>query len=241
MLMLTRVLGRAACGLAFLIGGAGAASAGSFSINPIRLHLSGSQMVGSMTVRNQDTIPTVVQLELMKWSQQDGSDLYSPAKDMLATPPIFTLPPGGSQVIRVGLRGSPDAQVEGAYRMFLREVPSPPTPGFQGLQVVLNISVPVFVKPAVSAMPALQWAAVRAGQGKLKVSLTNGGNAHVRMDSFKMVRPDGLELSGPQIPTYLLPRQSRDWIIDAAATPGTKLQIRAQTASGEMQGEAVVQ
>src|SRR3546814_9833017 len=68
----------------------------------------------------------------MAWSQSGGKDVFAAVDDILATPPIFTIPAGGSQVIRVGSRRAPDPQHERAYRLFLREVPPAPQPGFQG-------------------------------------------------------------------------------------------------------------
>ena len=73
----------------------------------------------------------------------------------MATPPIFTVPPKGTQVIRVGLRRAADAQQGLSYRMFLQEVPPPPRQGLQGLQVALRLSLPVFVMPARDARPVL--------------------------------------------------------------------------------------
>lgn len=93
--MLRRALSRAACALAFLLAGTGAACAGSFQVNPVRATLTASLPVGSLTVRNTGSEPAVVQLEVVSWSQQAGNDVYTPTKEILATPPIFTVPAGG--------------------------------------------------------------------------------------------------------------------------------------------------
>ncbi len=51
-------------------------------------------------------------------------DVQVVSSDLLATPPIFTLQPGGSQIVRVGLRGARNVPGEVTYRLSLREVPS---------------------------------------------------------------------------------------------------------------------
>jgi fimbrial chaperone protein len=235
---------RSPLGCAFLLLGVLAASwahAGSFQVSPVRATLSAAQAVGSMTVRNDGTEPTVVQLQVVSWSQEQGKDVYSPTKEILATPPIFTVPPGGAQVVRVGLRRSPDPQRELTYRLFLQEVPPPPKPGFTGLTVALRISLPVFVRPAVAASPVLRWRAVRTAQGQLKVGLTNDGNAHVQVANFKLGLGGGAQPGTTQAVAYVLPGQSRDWLVNMAAPPGATLRIHAETDAGDMQTEVVVE
>lgn len=238
--MLPRVLRQAVCGLALSIAGAGAASAGSFAVNPVRATLSASQPVGALTVHNTGADPAVLQLEVVSWAQQEGKDVYTPTREILATPPIFTLPAGGSQTIRVGLRRAPDGRRELTYRLYLQEVPPPPKPGFQGLQVALRIGVPVFVSPPVAAKPALTWQAARTAQGQLRVSATNSGNAHVQVANFKLSLGGGTELGTQQVAAYVLPGQGRDWLVKADAPAGAVLRLSAQTDAGDVQADMVV-
>ena len=129
-------------------------------MSPVRATLSARQQVGALTVRNDGAEPAVVQLEVLSWSQQDGKDVYVPTAEILATPPIFTVPAGGSQVVRVGLRRAPDPGASSPIGCICRRVPPPPKPDFQGLQVALRIGVPVFVLPPAPA----QAGAALAGQ-----------------------------------------------------------------------------
>ena len=95
--MPTHLLRQAAFGLLLLFAGVSAASASSFQVNPVRAALSPVQPVVALTVRNIGTEPAVMQLEVMNWSQQEGQDVYAATKDILSTPPIFTVPGGGSK------------------------------------------------------------------------------------------------------------------------------------------------
>ena len=240
--MFARITGQAAVGLAFLLGAAGACTAGSFAVSPVRATLSSSQRVGSMVVRNTGAEPVVVQLEAFDWSQQEGQDVYTATKEILATPPIFTIPPGGSQIVRVGLRRAPDPQRELTYRLYLQEVPSA-KPDLQGLRVVLRMGVPVFVAPAVAAAPVLRWHAARHAGNTLKLSLTNNGNAHIQIAKSKLTLADTTHAVATQeVAAYVLPGQTRDWLVKASALPppGAALRVFAQTDSGDMQAEVVV-
>src|SRR6185436_10193437 len=96
------------------------AHAGSFSISPIRLDLSAGAKTAALTVRN-DAQEVLVQAEMMLWEQVDGEDRLTPTRDLLVSPAVFTLPPNGSQLVRVALRHVPaDVTRELAYRLILQ-------------------------------------------------------------------------------------------------------------------------
>ncbi len=225
-------------GGAYLLAGLllhGAATAGIFSVNPIRATLSAGQPVSAFTVTNNGDQPSVIQLELVSWSQQDGQEVYVPTADILATPPIFTVPPGGSQLVRVGMRRKPDPGHELTYRLFLQEVAGPPKPDFNGLQVALRIGVPVFVLPPVPSAPMLHWQSARTASGQLKLSVHNSGNAHVQVANFKLLN-GAAPLLTLQTAAYVLQGQQRSWIVKLPAALGeTQLTLAARTDSGDVE------
>ena len=244
--MLTRVLKQAACGLFFFVVWASVANAASFGVSPVRVTLSDSQQMGALTVRNDGTEPVSMQLEVLNWSQEAGKDVLTPSRELLANPPIFTVPAGGSQLVRVGLRRSPDGQRELTYRVILQELPPPPKPDFMGSRMLMRISLPVFVLPEVDAKPVLLWQAARTTQGALKISLTNNGNAHIQIANFKLSLPGSAQpWVTKQSSEYVLPGQSRDWTLPAnsenpAPPPGVTLQLFAQTDAGDIEAEVLV-
>jgi fimbrial chaperone protein len=183
---------------------------------------------------------------VLNWSQEEGDDVFTPSREVLANPPIFTVPAGGSQLIRVGLRRAPDAQRELTYRIFLQELPPPPSPDFQGAKMLMRVSLPVFVLPKVTAKPVLRWHAVRTSDGALKISLTNSGNAHIQIANFSLSLPGSAK---PWIiqktSSYVLPGLSRDWILPAnkenpAPLRGATLQLIAQTDAGEFEAKVLI-
>ena len=102
--MLVRTIMQAAYGLFLFVVGASVVSATSIGVSPVRATLSVNQQVAALTVRNNDTEAISVQLTVMNWSQQDGKDFFTATREVLANPPIFTVPAGGSQLIRTGRR-----------------------------------------------------------------------------------------------------------------------------------------
>jgi fimbrial chaperone protein len=211
--------------------------AGSFSVSPVRISLSASAPISAITVKNDGSEAVVLQLEAMAWAQQAGQDVYTPSTDILATPPIITIPAGGSQILRVGLRRAPDPKRELTYRLYLQEVPPPPKPGFSGLQVTLRFGLPVFVAPvAEQPLAALVWGISRVHNGQHEVSLKNSGNSHVQVANFKLVRADGSELGTQHVAGYVLPGQTVNWKAKDIKVPasGNQLRLIALTDIGQI-------
>ena len=244
--MLTRVLEQAACGLFFFVVCAGIASAGTIGVSPVRVTLSDSQKTGSLSVRNDGAEPVTMQMEVLSWSQREGNAVFAATRELLANPPIFTIPAGSSQLDRVGLRRAPDAQRELTYRVILQELPPPPNPDLTGARMTLRISLPVFVSPEIEAKPVLLWQAVRTSQGALKISLSNNGNGHIQIKNFKLSLLDSAQpWVTLQSSDYVLAGQSRDWIVLAspenpAPPPGVTLQLFAQTDAGDIEAEVII-
>ena len=248
--MLTRALKQAACGLFFFVICAGIANAGTIGVSPVRVTLSDSQKIGSFSVRNEGTEPITMQMAVLSWSQREGKAVFAATRELLANPPIFTIPAGSSQLVRVGLRRAPDAQRELSYRVILEELPPPPDPDSSdsgsGARMTLRISLPVFVLPEIEAKPVLLWQAVRTSQGALKISLSNSGNAHIQIKNFKLSLLDSVQpWVTLQTSDYVLAGQSRDWILPAnsenpAPPPGVSLKLFAQTDASDIEAEVII-
>jgi len=235
--------GRALLGLAFFSACAATANAGSFTVNPVRLTLSATQTVAAVTVKNVGSEATVVQLETRSWAQQDGQDALASTEEILATPPILTVPPGGSRIIRVGLRRAPDPQRELTYRLFLREVP-PPEPIAQGLRVALLISMPVFVVPPHAPAPQLAWRALRTPDGNIRLQAHNSGHSHIQLGQLEIgAASGGSPVATRNMADYLLPDNGREWLIAAksAPPPGTMLSIASQADIGLVQAKVTLE
>jgi fimbrial chaperone protein len=215
-----------------------AGGAGSFSISPLRVEFSQRVKTAALTVRNEGDAPVIVQASTLHWAQQEGTDALTPTRDLLVSPAVFTIQPGGSQLVRVALRREVDPARELSYRLLLDEVPPVAAPEFTGLQVALRLSLPVFVAPTSAAAPAFQWQALRTAEGDLAVTLRNDGNAHVQIKSFSLA-PVGAEGEVLQqvAPGYVLPGQARTWTLPSGARQlggATRLRLSGLTDHGEI-------
>jgi len=217
-------------------------TAASFSVSPVRATLSAAKPTEALAIYNSGSEPAVVQLDVRAWSQDHGTDVLTSTREILATPPIFTVAPGSKQVVRVGARRSPDSTRELAYRLFLQEVPPPPKPGFQGLRMALRLSIPVFIVPA-SAVPKLRWRAALESRGQLRIAIDNSGDAHVQIANFSLVQSGRAVLNKYQVAAYVLAQQSRQWIVvpTGQVTPGSALHVSAETDVGPVEADVAIE
>lgn len=207
------------------------ARAASFSVSPMRVSLSAGKPVAALEVHNESDEPSVVQLELVSWSQNDTDDVYVETAEVLATPPILTVPPGGSRVVRIGLRRPADHDRELTYRLYLQEVPAALPEDFQGMRMTLRVGVPVFVAETTKPKSKLQWRSVVLPDGAVQLTLTNAGNEHVKITELELRAVDGAASGSQQVSTYVLPGQSRQWQIKMTnpVAAGSRLQVTAHS------------
>lgn len=212
-----------------------AAQAATLSVSPVRLTLSAAHPTGVLQVSNKAGDSELVQVQLAAWSQKNGRDVFARTRNVLATPPIFRLDGGGTQVIRVGLRVPPAPGKEMTYRLFMTQVPPAPKPGVLGLQFALRISLPIFVLPATHTAPALHWDARLVSPTKLMLSATNAGTAHVQILSLTLGVP-GLDKPLPhKSGNYILPGATAHWGFDlkSAVAAGAGLTVSVKTDQGD--------
>jgi len=211
--------------------------AGSFQVSPVRVHLTPFAPTAAITVRNESTTEDVViQTRAADWRQENGEDVYNLSNDLIATPPIFTLKPGASQTVRVGLRKTVQTDVQQTFRLYLTEVPPPPKPGFQGLQVALNIGIPIFIAPLKPESTLPSWRARITEGGKLILTGSNPANAHFQILEVSLFEGEPKELiSTLQTPKYILGRQSVSWEFSLLRAARSPLRMSAKTDAGNIE------
>lgn len=187
-----------------------------FSVSPIKVNLTPeNNKVMSLKIHNSSEELVSIQAELMSWDQKEGKDIYeSKTREVLVTPPIFTVPPGETQIIRVGLRRAVDLKQELSYRLFLQELPPPIPDKTNGLQMVMRMSLPVFVAPATGPVGSdLSWRIHQVNKHNLILESYNHGNGHAQVTELRLKLPDGQELVQKNN-TYILPGSKKEWPID---------------------------
>lgn len=211
---------------------AGTAVGQSLSVLPVNVFFQPGQRAATLSVTNSTDKPTSIQVRTFDWSQPGRDDQLTPSNSLLASPPLATIPPKSSQVVRLILRQVPQGS-EATYRIIVDQIPGPSEAGV--VQMVLRLSIPVFAIPAAKVAPRLQFHLERDGE-KLFLAALNTGQSHALLRNIVITTGNGQKLSpNTKGLPYLLAGAARRWEIDAQGyvpQPGETLKLTAYDDSG---------
>jgi fimbrial chaperone protein len=211
------------------------AQAQALSVLPVNILFSSGQKATSVTVTNEGSSETAVQIRAYAWSQKDGDEQMTASDAVLLSPPLATIAAGTSQVIRLILRQPPQGR-EATYRILVDQIPPPAEPGI--VHMVLRLSIPIFVQPATHAVPHVQFH-VEADAGKLFLVGVNDGLSHEVIHDIVLATSDGRKLKEDNSTTpYILAGATRRWPIVAEGPlplPGETLHLTAHSDAGAIE------
>jgi fimbrial chaperone protein len=208
---------------------------------PVNIFLEPGQKATTLTVTNQGTNPTAIQIRAYAWSQKTGTDELTASDDVVVSPPIATIAGGATQVVRLILRQSPTGQ-EGTYRILVDQIPPPAEPGI--VHIVLRLSIPVFAQVSAKPVVHVQFHVERK-DGKMFLVGVNDANSHDVIRDIVLTSTDGLKFkSQGDSPPYILPGTTRRWPIELPANqpppPGDTFQLTAHSNSGAISQQVSV-
>lgn len=226
-----------ACAIGALLWCAPAVS-GSFRINPVQIVIPSDRRAASLTITNSDAAPVSVQVLTYRWSQSDGLDVYSPTGDVISSPPMFTMAPGSSQLVRIGLKKGADAS---AYRVIFSEIRRD-KPAEGQIHVNLRLNLPLYVLPAGGGSSRLSWRAWVDHAGVMFAEGRNSGNLHAQIVGLS-ADISGRRTSLSQKMGVVLPGSARLWNLgkQPGFAAGQPLVLIVRSSSGETQTRAVVE
>lgn len=209
-----------------------AASAQSITVLPVNIDMAAGQMATTLTVINQGDAETSVQIRALSWSQVNGEETLTPSDDVVASPPIATIAPGATQVVRLVLRTAPKDK-EATYRVLLDQIPPAAAPGT--VRIALRLSIPVFALPATRAVPHVQFRLEHDG-GQAYLVAVNDGERHETLRDITLTTSQGGKLNtAANASPYVLTGATRRWPITMQGRvpgPGETLRVSAQGISG---------
>jgi fimbrial chaperone protein len=216
---------------AFLLGAELAAASG-LQVSPVSLTLHAGTNAEGLWLSNTGDGVVHAQARVYRWTQEDGVEQLTPSRDLVASPPILQIAPGGRQLVRVvrlSAGGSASAIAEQAFRIVVDELPT--FGSMHGdLQFVLHYSLPVFVETGGAALspPRLGWALRHEG-GKTFIEVVNDGASHAQLADLQFVDDAGHRTDAHSgLLGYVLPGARMRWALSAPAAPlapGTSLQV----------------
>lgn len=221
----------------------GAVSAASVQVVPVRVDIDARRTAGELRIINNGKQPLSMQVDSREWTQtEDGKDVLSPTDELLAVPPIFTVAPGGDQIVRVGLLGQPSPTRERTFRLLATEL-SPAAAGddASSVRMRLQLSIPVFVAPTdAERIPELVVEDTRLAADGVAIRVRNTGNTHVKLKQLSVsatggdLPEDGRSGTG----RYLLPGTSAEIFVPGQLA-GALRSVRIETEDGWSREHAV--
>ncbi|MEM7044573.1 MAG: fimbria/pilus periplasmic chaperone [Pseudomonadota bacterium] len=206
----------------------------TLTVSPTLIELNADGQAATVTVKNTDNNATTLQVLAKSWERSESQIPH--ATEIFAVPPIFDLPPGGEQTIRLAARGLDGIVAEKAYLFYVKEVPGELQVDRSALAFALSLELPLFVRPE-NAKPEPVWEISRSPDGDAVINLTNTGNAHFRVDRFKVTAGDDSGLIAENTAgAYVLAGTARYWPLDSdiAALKGP-VTLDAETSLGPIQ------
>lgn len=226
---------------AWVIAGVASAApawAASLRINPVQIVLPADRQAASLILSNSDAVPVSVRIVAYRWSQVDGLDVYSPTSDVIASPPIFTIPGGKSQLVRVGMRNRiPSA----AYRVIFEEIPRD-QPAEGQIQVKLRLNLPLYVLPKHGAPAQLSWRAWTDASGAMVAEGRNRGSLHAQILGLGANTGAKRVVLSQQM-GVVLPGSARVWNLGRHTEfrVGHPLSLMVRSSSGEAETRVVLE
>ena len=195
------------------------ASAGEFSVSPIRVDLGAAVRSGAIVVRNDDLRKLSFQMQAMEWTQDsDGKDVYTETQDLVFHPKILTVESDEEGLIRIGTKTA-TVPVEKAYRLFIEELPST-TKLLDGnaaqINVLIRFGAGVFVAPMASR-DSLDIERFVISKRVMSLSARNSGNRHQMVQEIKLKGTDnaGKEIYGLTLgDRYLLAGTAKSYTVE---------------------------
>ncbi|MEA3017301.1 MAG: fimbrial chaperone protein [Sphingomonadales bacterium] len=216
--MIGRIIGggRAAAALcaAAWLGAAGApAVAGSFRVDPVNIVLPHGRASAELRLTNVDALPVAVRVTALRWTQRGGEDVHEATSDVIASPPIFRVEPGGTQLVRFGLRH----RVPGAaYRIHVEEIPQA-VAGGTGIRVALRIDLPLYIGAERTTPAHLVWTLERGADGALLAQARNQGGTHAQVSRVEALDAAGRSVGLSSERGAVLPGSMRSWRLGRAS------------------------
>lgn len=211
--------------------------AGSLQIGPIRVQMIGAERTSTITLNNSGSDPITVQIRAVDWAQSEGVDNPQPSANLLVSPPLVTLAPGESQVVRVVAENVPAAPNERAFRLILDEIPRQRTGTGTGVQTTLRALVPVFVTPSTQSRSNLRWSAVRQGD-TIRLTARNDGQARDKLMAMRITAGGTALSAAPE--GYVLSGTTRTWTLPAPPGAATSLTIAGEGEFGAIEADVPI-
>ncbi|WP_439070511.1 molecular chaperone (plasmid) [Serratia nevei] len=197
--------------------------AASLQVSPTTVRFNADGKAERVWLSASGDTPVTGQVRVYRWEQKDGKDVLTPTRDVVASPPIMTVPAGQTQLLRL-VNKVPAVKREQTYRLIVDELPhAGEKQPHAGVQLLLKYSIPVFVAPAGKtqdnakrALDGVTFTLQHEGK-QTWLAADNTRTTHIRLTKLTYVTKSGqVQVLNAGLLGYVLAGSRQRW---AVATP----------------------
>ena len=219
------------------------AYASSFTVNPIKVSLSGKNQSALLTLQSQSKEELRFKVLVQEWKQSPQGEMQlKDTKDIVVYPGLLTLAPNEERKLRIGST-VPAGAVERSYRIFVEELPplkAPQTVNKSEVKVLTKMGIPIFVSPA-KPVAAGTVEGMALAKGKLAFTVKNTGNVFFLVQSarVKALNSTGATFEKNVEGWYVLAGGTRVWEVEIpkdACAKSKSLTVEVHSAEVDFSG-----
>jgi fimbrial chaperone protein len=121
--------------------------AASIRVAPIQLDVPKGSPSTTLKVWNTGTTSVAVQVRVYLWTRKGNDDILTPTKNVVASPPIGTLKPGGENVIRIVRVATTPVTAREYYRVLVDQLPDPKAAKAGIISILVRHAIPLYFEP----------------------------------------------------------------------------------------------
>lgn len=193
------------------------AEAASLSVLPIKLEVIAPNASSVATLKNEGDRPLNVQIRLFRWAQTDGDDKLVPTQDVVASPPIASIPANGEYHVRIMRTLRTPVLGEENYRLVVDELPDINRQRNGVVAIVMRYIIPVFFLSADASQPKLSWSMVKRS-GKVFLAAANSGDKESRIADLSL----GEKVVAKGLAGYVLGHSTKVWAMNGLTASTVK-------------------
>jgi P pilus assembly chaperone PapD len=152
-----------------------APASATFGVKPNELTIDAAHPIAQVAFSSLSARVVSFDVRVQRWRQTAAADAFEPAPNAIVVPPIFSISPYDTVLLRVTFRQPPvRPEIEASYKVVLTEI----TPAGPQGSAVRVVSVPLFV-PARSPTGTASYRLRPTMPGAADLIIKNGKNAHL--------------------------------------------------------------
>lgn len=181
-------------------------------VEPVNLFMLSPAKMQKFFVTNYDNEAVILQINVYDWEQNNGVDHYVETKNIAVNPPVVTILPHKTAMIRLGLLNNiVQFDKEYSYKIKIREIPLRNEKN-TGVKIITELNLPLFVTNS-NKTEEWNWEIQYVNKKQPILIFNNCGNVHAKFNKLQLFDEKNHVLWETNMLTYVLANKSKNWTV----------------------------